>query len=500
MSEVEFESSAGSSSRNGAEFEVKHMIEDGLLSGSDHRNITCAPDGAPLYAVPEATEAEIARAVGAAGAAFPAWAATSNRFRAAILRDAAQWLLDREDQIALHLVRETGRVLSQARGEVRGAARILGDYAAVDIDRDSMVMRSSSETVWGLQFYEPRGVAALITAWNVPLQLAAHKVGAALMAGCTAVLKPSPLAARTPRALALALRAAGLPPGVLSILYGGAPTALALASHPKVNVVSFTGGQLAGEEIARVTSSPPRKLILELGGKSANIVFDDAPVEGLVDGLISGFTRNQGAVCTAGSRIIVHQSRYDEVLEAMTKRMDSLTVGDPFCDVADLGALRSREVGTEMDRVLAAANGAGGNKVIGGQAVEVPGRSGTFRRPALVAARSWPVTGLWREELFLPVAVMVPFDDEDEAISAANDTDHGLAAGIWTTDLSRAERVWSAVDVGTIYLNSYHRADSVPLASGGRRVSGYGAEGGGAGVLEFLTTKSVHARRTSRVT
>lgn len=474
--------------------QLQHVIDGRTTTGQGSSIVECGPDGAWLYRLPEATAEEVDAAVAAAAAAQEAWRRTSVRDRAQILMRAATELEQVADSVATTLVQETGRVLAQARSEVLGAARILRDYAVVDPAAGSSVVSDVSSRVWGMEYREPLGVAALITAWNVPVQLAAHKIGAALMAGCTAVLKPAPLAAASPGAVVAAFHAAGLPSGALSLVHGGAAVARELAAHPQVGVVSFTGGQEGGRAIADIAAARHCKAILELGGKSANIVFDDAPTEGLVDGLVSGFVRNQGAVCTAATRIIVQESRYDEVVGQLRQRLADLSVGDPFEPGHDLGALRSVQAAQDLQDLLERAEREG-HEVVGGEPVAVPSRSGAYRRPALVLAGDRRSGRLWREEHFLPLAIVVSVRDEAEAVEAANDSDHGLAAGIWTQDLQRAERVWSALDVGTVYVNSYHRIDGIPLASGGRRASGLGSEGGAAGVLEFMVTKSVHIPR-----
>ncbi|MEU6232357.1 aldehyde dehydrogenase family protein [Kitasatospora sp. NPDC047058] len=475
---------------------LRHDIGGRPAGGTGHREVLDAPDARPLYEVPEATDAEIDRAAGLAAGAFRSWRRSTQAERAAVLRGAAARLRERRGELGALLVRETGRVAGQAVREVDGAARILDQYAQVDLAESGRVINRSSPRVWGVEVAEPLGVAALVSAWNVPLQLAAHKVGAALTAGCTAVLKPSPLAAAAVQGLADALYAAGLPHGVLSVLHGGADTARALLAHPEVRVVSFTGGDAAGREIMAAASDGLKKVVLELGGKSANAVFADAPMDRVVDGLVAGFTRNQGAVCTAATRILIQRQAYDEVVERLSRAVKNLQVGDPYTAGPEIGALRHAELAATMDTVLAGSRLQAGVTVTGGERVEVAGRTGSYRAPALITAGRTADVPLARRELFTPVAVVVPFDDEDELVAAVEDSDHGLAAGLWTGDVERAERIWDQLTVGTVYLNSYHRIDAIPLASGGRRASGFGSEGGRRGVEEFMAPKAIHFPRT----
>lgn len=474
---------------------LAHDLGGRTAAGSGHRVVADAPDGAELYRVPQAGPAEIDEAVGRAQQAFAGWRRTTHRERSAVLQAAAALLAADRGRLGRQLVRETGRVVDQAEQEVASAARILEDYARVDLaDSDRLVARAS-DRVWGLESQEPLGVAALVTAWNVPLQLAAHKVGAALAAGCTAVLKPSPRAAASAHALADALATAGLPRGALSVLHGGAEAVHGLAAHPGVRVLSFTGATEAGRQVMAAAAPGLKRLVLELGGKNVNAVFADADLDRVVPGVVAGFTRNQGAVCTAGTRILVQRPVFEQVVERAGQAVKQIRVGDPYCSGPAFGALRGPDLAGAMDAAVGAARADPGLDCVGGQPVEVPGRTGQYRLPALIAAPGPAADPLAEVELFAPVGVIMPFDDEDEVVAAVNGGGHGLAAGLWSRDLERAERIWSRLDVGTVYVNSYHRIDAVPLASSGRRGSGFGSEGGRRGIEEFTAPRSVHIPR-----
>ncbi len=476
--------------RGDAVADLQHDIAGRRVPGIDGEQAPDAPDGKPLYRCPAADGAVIGEAVEAARAGFRRWRSSLISDRVAVLSSAAG-TLERDLAVLAELVTaETGKPLAQAEAEIRGAARILRGYAHEVTAAPSRVLRNHSARVWGIELAEPAGVAALVTTWNLPLQLAAMKAGAAVAAGCSFVVKPSPLAAASICALVSALRDGGYPSQAASIVHGGRETALLLAACPGVDIVSVTGSTPAGRDIMRAAAAGPRRCVLELGGKSANIVLEDADLDAAIPGLVHGFVRNQGAVCTAGSRMLVHESIYDRVIERVKSALAEVTVGDPHQPV-DLGAIRTHSHRDFLRREIGQATAAGAGVVCGGEDVEVAGRSGAYLRPMLLANVK-PAERLWNTELFGPVATITPFADDAGAIELAEACDYGLAAGVWSADSARAERVWRNLSVGTVYINSYHRIDGLPLAAGGRGASGFGSEGGARGIAEFLTTKSVH--------
>ncbi len=462
----------------------------GRLTSSETVMVTDAPDHLPLYEVPCADDAIVDEAVSVARRGLGRWRHSTVAQRVAVLENAARDLDLRADNLAPQLVRETGKPLADAVGEVRSCARILRTYAHHVATVEGRVVRGHSTRAWGIEVQEPIGVAAMMISWNMPLQLAAMKIGGAVAAGCSFILKPSPLAAASVHELLLSLRRAELPSEAGSVLHGSVESTLALASHPDVDMISFTGGTRAGSAVMRAASGRPRRCVMELGGKSANVVFEDADLARAAVGLVQGFVRNQGAVCTAGSRILVHEQVFEEVVGRVLEELAAVRVGDPFGD-ADMGAIRNRELLESIETSVMGAVAAGGEVLSGGQRVEVEGRSGSYLQPTLVTAveRS---SSLWQDEAFGPVAVISPFADEDDAIRQANDTDYGLAAGLWSHDFARLDRVARQLDVGTVYLNSYHRIDGLPLAASGRGLSGHGTEGGHGGIAEYLVSKSLH--------
>ncbi|MGA6161323.1 aldehyde dehydrogenase family protein [Amycolatopsis magusensis] len=470
--------------------EPYHLIAQRKHTGDHATTVRDAPDDAPLYDCPEATAADVDLAMAAAAEGFTAWRRATAGQRAGALAGAAGKLRARAAELAPQITRETGKPLRAAEQEVHSAARVLDNFAASVPGESDRVVRTHSSRVWGLELREPAGIAALVTSWNLPLQIAAQKVGAAVAAGCSFVLKPSPLAAVSPLALAEALLDAGVPPEVCNVLQGGPESACALAAHPAVGVLSVTGSERTGRELMRRASAELTRCVLELGGKSANIVFADADFDAAIQGAVAGVVRNQGAVCTAGSRILVERPRYAEFTARLAAELDRVEVGDPYADPR-MGAIRSPGLAGRITAAVSSARAAGAVVHTGEPRVSVPGRSGAYLRPVLAA--EVPVEHeLWQEEVFGPVAAITPFDDEEHAVRLANSTRYGLAAAVWTADFARCERLWPRLEAGSVYLNSYHRIDSVPLASSGRGRSGFGAEGGPAGVAEFLVTKGVH--------
>jgi betaine-aldehyde dehydrogenase len=473
--------------------EAAHVVGGEHRPGSDCLTIADAPDAAPAFAVPTATNADIEEGVEDARRAFDTWRRTPSPERAAVLRRGADELLAASDELVPLIVRETGKPIRQARGEVRRAAQALGDVAAHVADDSGRALLDYSQMVWGLELREPRGPSVILNTWNLPVQIAAVKAGAALGAGCSAIIKPSPLAPCAVSYLQAALARAGLPPGCLSILQGGSTTAEALICHPSIRVVSLTGQDTTGRKVMRLAAKGLKKVVLELGGKSANLVFADASIDEAAAGIVAGFVRNQGATCTAATRAFVEDEVFDEVASRVREALRGVLVGDPYSEASDVGAIRHRELYERLQNALAGAAARGG-EVVGGERLAVPGRSGHYMEPALVFGLSGQ-DSLAQDELFGPILSISSFSGVQEAVSLANSTRYGLAAGVWSRDLGTLEHVWRELDVGTVYVNSYHRIDGIPLASEGRGASGFGVENGRAGIEEFQCTKSVHLPR-----
>ncbi|MGO1736366.1 MAG: aldehyde dehydrogenase family protein [Leucobacter sp.] len=409
------------------------------------------------------------------------------------LSNAADAVEHHERTLAAGLVRETGKPLSEAEREVAATAAILRNYAGLgSASGTARAVWSDSGAAWGVAAPEAIGVALLVLPWNLPLMITAHKAAAALLARCSIILKPSPLAPRTPMRLAQLL-SAGLPEGAVQVVQGDAETARMLISHPSTAVVSFTGASRAGRQVEVLAAESGVKSITELGGKSASIIFEDADLERAVRETFRAAMRNQGATCTAPARLLCSRTVLPEVEELMRDVQQSVVVADPYEEATTMGALRHVVADDRMAALLLDLEQAS-VEVSGGGRVEVEGRSGRYRSPAVVfdPPADHPVS---TDELFLPIVSIRAFDDDAHAVEIANETAFGLSAGIWSRDQTRAETFARALHVGTVHINHYGRQDSLDLPSSGRGRSGFGSEGGLEGVSEYQVTKSIHFLR-----
>jgi acyl-CoA reductase-like NAD-dependent aldehyde dehydrogenase len=329
------------------------------------------------------------------------------------------------------------------------------------------------------------GVAGQIIPWNFPLMMLAWKVAPALAAGNTVVLKPAETTPLTALLFAEVCQQAGLPAGVVNIVPGlGEVAGAALVGHPDINKIAFTGSTAVGRHIARSLAGTDVALTLELGGKGANIVFDDAPVDEAIEGIVRGIYFNQGHVCCAGSRLLVQENIHDEVVEKLTRRISTLRVGDPLDKNTDIGAINSRE---QLDRITAlVTQGEAEGGVRWSLDCEVPTK-GFWFRPTVFTGVSTSNT-LAREEIFGPVLSVLTFRTAEEAISKANNTPYGLSAGIWTNTASRMLRVADELHAGVVWANTFNQFDPAS-PFGGYKESGYGREGGRQGLSAYLTTE-----------
>ncbi len=447
--------------------------------------------GGLIARVSDASATEVAEAVTAAQTAFDAtWRTTSGADRAGLMIRLAE-LIERDvDELGRIESRDNGKLLRETTTQARFAARNYRFFAGL---ADKITGRTIPLDSWATFDYtvrEPVGVAALITAWNSPLQLLANKLAPALAAGCTAVVKPSELAPLSTLRLADLVVEAGFPDGVVNVITGGATAGAALTSDPRLGRISFTGSVATGQAIAAAAAQTLVPVTLELGGKSANIVFDDADVDRAVVGAVSGIFAAGGQTCIAGSRLLVQRSVYDEVLGRVAERAEAIVLGDP-CDAAtQMGPVAD---GAQLDRIMRMISGAraDGSRLVTGGARPDDDRlaGGLFVQPTIFADVD-PASALACTEVFGPVLAIIPFDTEAEAVHIANSTEYGLAAGIWTTSLSRAHRVARELVAGTVWVNTY-RFSAAQAPFGGVRKSGYGRERGAEAIGEYLRTKNV---------
>jgi aldehyde dehydrogenase (NAD+) len=441
--------------------------------------------------VPDGTPEDVDLAVAAARRAFPAWAATDADTRAALLRSLADGLAARRPEVAATITAEMGCPAKVADSVqvglpitvLRSYADLLGQEEPAQHIGHSLVLR------------EPVGVVAAITPWNYPLHQAVAKVAAALAAGCAVVLKPSEVAPLSAYSLLEIAHDAGLPPGVLNLVSGSGPVVgEALARHPGVDMVSFTGSTRAGRRVAALAADTVKRVALELGGKSANLLLDDADLTAAVKVGVANCMLNAGQTCTAWTRMLVPARRYDEAVELAAAAAGKYTLGDPTDPATRMGPLAS---GAQRERVLGylrTAVAEGARVAAGGPDAEVPGR-GHFVAPTVLADVA-PDATVAREEIFGPVLSIIRYAGEDEAVEIANNTQYGLAGAVWSADVDRAVAVARRLRTGQVDING---AAFNPLAPfGGYKQSGVGRELGAYGLDEFREVKSVQLPKGNR--
>ncbi len=442
-----------------------------------------------LTAVPNANAEDVDAAVTAARAAIDgeAWGGLSPRRRGALLYRAAELLRERRDAVATLETQHNGKPFFESKIDVNMSIETLRYYAGwADKLTGDVLPVDGNDFVFTRR--EPMGVVAAIVPWNFPLNLATWKFAPALAAGCAVILKPASETPLTALAMAEIMADAGFPPGAFNVLTGGgATTGAALVKHPGVDKVAFTGSTPVGQQIMRDAADTVKRITLELGGKSPNIVFADADLKAAVRGAQNGIFYGKGEVCAAGSRLLVERSVHDEVVEQLAARAQRLVPGDPFHKDTRLGAVVSaRQQQTVMEYVEAGKQEA--TLVAGGNTASVDGKG--YFVEATVFDGAAPGMRIVDEEIFGPVLSVITFDDIDEGVALANQTMYGLAAGIWTQDMSKAFHVARAVKAGTVWVNTYNLYDS-SAPFGGYKASGFGRDLGREALDNYTETKTV---------
>lgn len=445
--------------------------------------------GQDIGAIARGQEADIAAAVAAAEAArHGPWGRLSAAERGRILLTLSRMVAARADDLARIEAIDVGKPLKQARADAVALARYCEFYGgAADKLHGQTIPYMDGYTVYTLR--EPHGVTGHIVPWNYPMQIIGRSVGAALAAGNTCVLKPAEDACLTALAFADMAKAAGLPDGVLNVVPGlGAEAGAALCAHPGVHHISFTGSVQTGVQVQMAAARNVVPVTLELGGKSPQVVFDDADLEAALPFLVNAGIQNAGQTCSASSRILVQRGVYDSVVAAMAARYQGLQVGSALADL-DVGPLISRKQQAIVSGFLDQGQDL---QIVGqGQLVNAP-NGGNFVRPTLFAGVA-PSHALARDEIFGPVQVVIPFDDEDEAVAIANGTDYGLVASIWSRDGARQMRLARKIRAGQVFINNYGAGGGVELPFGGMGKSGHGREKGFEALYGFSVLKTVAA-------
>jgi aminomuconate-semialdehyde/2-hydroxymuconate-6-semialdehyde dehydrogenase len=449
--------------------------------------------GKPYSQVGDSDPRDVDLAVAAAEKAFVDWSRKPAAERSKILLGIAG-LIERDlEKFARAESIDTGKPLSLAR--VLDIPRAVANFRffATAILHTESEAHITDNVAFNYTLRQPRGIAGLISPWNLPLYLLSWKIAPAIAVGNTAIAKPSELTPMTAYMLCEITREAGLPNGVLNVVHGTGPNVgAAITAHPKINTISFTGGTVTGRKVAEACAPLFKKVSLELGGKNPNIVFADADLDAAIAGSVRSSFANQGQICLCGSRVFVERAAYKDFVDCFVDKASQLRLGDPLHEKTDQGAIVNK---TQLDKIkfyIDLAQKEGGKIALGGKtpdSISDRCRDGYFFPPTVITGL--PVSCRTnREEIFGPVITITPFDNEEEVIGYANDTDYGLASSVWTQNLNRAHRVAEQIHTGTVWVNCWLVRDlRVPF--GGMKQSGIGREGGDEALRFFTEAKNI---------
>ena len=449
--------------------------------------------GKPYSQVGDSDARDVELAVAAAEKAFCDWSKRPAAERSRFLLRIADFIERDLEKFARAESIDTGKPVSLARSlDIPRAVANFRFFATAILHTESEA-HITDNVAFNYTLRQPRGIAGLISPWNLPLYLLSWKIAPAIAVGNTAIAKPSELTPMTAYLLCEIVREAGLPGGVLNVVHGTGPNVgAAITAHPKISTISFTGGTATGKKVAEACAPLFKKVSLELGGKNPNIVFADADLEAAIAGSVRSSFANQGQICLCGSRVFVEKSIYTQFVERFIEKASRLKMGDPLNEKTEHGAIVNK---AQLDKVkfyIDLAQKEGGKLALGGSAPEPPNdrcREGYFFPPTVITGL--PVSCRTnREEIFGPVVTITPFDSEEEVINHANDVEYGLSSSVWTQSLSRAHRVAERINTGTVWVNCWLVRDlRVPF--GGMKQSGVGREGGEEALRFFTESKNI---------
>ena len=466
------------------------------ITPSDGRYFeTVNPYTAKVWAeVARCTPDDANRAVEAAHAALTTgpWASMTATQRGALVHKLGDLIRDNARELAEYEVRDNGKLLNEMLAQCNYLPQWFYYYGGLADKIEGAVIPIDKPDIFNFTRHEPIGVVAAITPWNSPLLLLSFKLAPALAAGCTLVIKPSEFTSTSTLKLMELVEQAGFPPGVVNVVTGfGAEAGAALVEHPKVAKVAFTGGTESGAYVYQQAAKTLKRCTLELGGKSPNIVFDDAVLDDAVKGAISGIFAATGQTCIAGSRLLVQDGIYDEFVKRLVEFAKSARMGNPMDTSTQVGPVTTPPQYEKILKYIEVAKSEGAEVLLGGGPASGPecGDSKLFVQPTIFGGVHNKMR-IAQEEVFGPVLSIIRFKTDEEAVEIANDIAFGLAAGVWTQSIKRALKVSAAIRAGTIWVNTY-RAISYLSPFGGYKMSGLGRENGIEGMKEYLQTKSV---------
>jgi (Z)-2-((N-methylformamido)methylene)-5-hydroxybutyrolactone dehydrogenase len=449
--------------------------------------------GEPWALIPRGTAADADRAVRAAHAAFTSgeWPRLTASRRGALLRRLGDLVIERSAELAEIEVRDNGKLFAEMSAQTAYMAQWYHYYGGLADKIEGSVLPTDKPETFNYTRYEPLGVVVAIIPWNSPLLLMAWKLAPALAAGNTVVVKPSEFTSASALEFMKLVEAAGFPPGVVNVVTGfGADVGAALIEHPLVRKVAFTGSDATGQKVYEAAARGMKRVSMELGGKSPNIVFEDADLDNAIKGVISGIFAATGQTCIAGSRLLVQQSIHDQFLEKLVAFAKTAKMGNPMSKDTQIGPVTNKPQLEKILKYIDIAKGEGAQAVLGGSRASRPEcGNGWFVEPTIFSGVRNSMR-IAQEEVFGPVLAVIPFTDDEEAIAIGNDVVYGLAAGVWTQNIRRALTMAEKLQAGTVWVNTY-RAVSYLSPFGGYKRSGLGRESGQEMIKEYLQVKSV---------